>query len=305
MNKVMTTIKSLSLLAVLGLSLTSCLKDEGFEKGTYGMTGFEGKAFVSIGKSNSNPNALALESKATVQDIGLFEVTYDNANAASEDIKVTIEPNAAAVSADASLTVLPAGALTIPNAEVTISKGKRVSGTFTVKMNTQVMDPTKVYGMAFSLKSVSKAGVQLTANLNTVLFKIAVKNRFDGNYTAGGYFYHPTAPRAFSMTKKVSTAGPNSVIVDLGDLGAANYKALITVNNDNTLTIEPAPGAAGAPYTMHTASLPATNPGYAAGWANSAQCNNTYDPATKTFKVRYGYMGGNGWRVTEELIVKQ
>lgn len=305
MNKVMTTIKSLSLLAVLGLSLTSCLKDEGFDKGTYGMDGFEGKAFVSIGKSNSNPNALALESKATVQDVGLFEVTYDYVNAASEDIKVTIEPNAAAVSADASLTALPAGALTIPTPEVTISKGQRVSSTFTVKMNTQVMDPSKVYGMAFSLKSVSKAGVQLTANLNTVLFKIAVKNRFDGNYTATGWFYHPSSPRALSATKKVSTAGPNSVIVDLGDLGGSGYKALITVNADNTLTIEGAPGAAGTPYTAFNSALPATNPGYTAGWASSAQCNNTYDPATKTFKVRYGYVGGTGWRVTEELIVKQ
>ena len=53
---------------------------------------------------------------------------------------------------------------------------------------------------------------------------------------------------------------------------------------------------------MFTSGLPTFNPGYVSAWADASKCNNTYDPATKTFYVRYGYLGGNGWRVTEEAI---
>lgn len=116
-----------------------------------------------------------------------------------------------------------------------------------------------------------------------------------------GYFYHPSSPRALSSTKTMFSSGANGVIVDLGDLGGSGYKALITVNADNTLTITAAPGAAGAPYLMFTSDLPAP---YAAAWAGSPSCNNTYDPATKTYKVRYGYGSAGAYRVTEELLVR-
>lgn len=129
-------------------------------------------------------------------------------------------------------------------------------------------------------------------------------NKFEGRYTSNGYFYHPSSSRDITnLGKDVLTAGPNSVTVDLGDLGGSGYTALITIDpNTNQLTIAAAPGAGGAPYTMFTSGLPATNPGYTPQWPGSALCNNTYDPATKTFYVRYGYMGASGWRVTEEVI---
>jgi len=76
-------------------------------------------------------------------------------------------------------------------------------------------------------------------------------------------------------------------------------------NPTNAVTVTAAPGAAGAPYTMFSAGLPTSNPGYTAAWTGSAECNNTYDPATKTFKLRYGYLGGTGWRVTEEILTRK
>jgi hypothetical protein len=129
-------------------------------------------------------------------------------------------------------------------------------------------------------------------------------NKYEGTYTSNGYFYHPSSPRAITnLVKSVLTSGPNSVIVDLGDLGSSGYTAIFTIDPaTNNVTITPAPGAAGTPYTMFTSGLPSTNPGYTPQWAGSAACNNTYDPATKTFYVRYGYMGGTGWRITEEAI---
>jgi hypothetical protein len=129
-------------------------------------------------------------------------------------------------------------------------------------------------------------------------------NKYEGTYTSNGYFYHPSSPRAITnLVKSVVTSGPNSVTVDLGDLGSNGYSAVFTIDPaTNNVTIAAASGASGAPYTMFTAGLPASNPGYTAQWAGSASCNNTYDPAAKTFYVRYGYLGGTGWRVTEEAI---
>ncbi len=133
---------------------------------------------------------------------------------------------------------------------------------------------------------------------------LPIINKYEGSYTSNGYFYHPSSPRAITnLVKSVLSAGSNSVIVDLGDLGSSGYSALFTIDEStNDLTITAAPGAAGAPYTMFTSGLPVTNPGYSPQWGGSTSCNNTYDPATKTFYVRYGYMGSGGWRVTEEIL---
>lgn len=127
-------------------------------------------------------------------------------------------------------------------------------------------------------------------------------NNYEGNYTSNGYFYHPSSPRATpNVVKTMVTSGTNGVLVDLGDLGGSGYRALITINPDNTLTITGAPGAAGTPYLMFTSGLPDS---YTAAWTGSASCNNTYDPATKTFKVRYGYGAAGAYRVTEEVLVR-
>ena len=137
-----------------------------------------------------------------------------------------------------------------------------------------------------------------------IVAPLPIINKYEGTYTSNGYFYHPSSPRDITaLVKSVLTSGPNSVLVDLGDLGTSGYQAEFTIDPaTNNVTIATAAGAAGGPYTMFTSGLPATNPGYAPQWAGSASCNNTYDPATKTFFVRYGYMGGSGWRVTEEVL---
>ena len=60
--------------------------------------------------------------------------------------------------------------------------GTRVSPNFTCQINTGTLDPTKNYGLAFTITSVSKSGVSIPANLKTVVYKIALKNQWDGIY---------------------------------------------------------------------------------------------------------------------------
>nr|WP_121270917.1 DUF4998 domain-containing protein [Pedobacter schmidteae] len=118
--------------------------------------------------------------------------------------------------------------------------------------------------------------------------------------TATGYLYHPSGPRALGAVKAMVPNGTNGMLIDVGDLGGSGYKALIVINPDNTLTITAAPGSAGAPFTMFTSGLPSP---YVAAWVGSSLCNNTYDPVTRTYKVRYGYGAAGAYRVIEEFLV--
>jgi Domain of unknown function (DUF1735)/Domain of unknown function (DUF4361) len=176
---------------------------------------------------------------------------------------------------------------------------------FTIKLNGAKWDLAHKYAIGVNIASVgTNSKDKIDADQHSILVLVSIKNQYAGTYTSNGYFYHPASPRALTnISKELVTAGPSSVTCDLGDLGANGYKALFTIDPaTNNVTITAAPGAAGGTYTMFTASLPTTNPGYTPAWPGSAQCNNTYDPATKTFFVRYGYTGGTGYRVTEEII---
>lgn len=157
------------------------------------------------------------------------------------------------------------------------------------------------YALGFTISSVTDGEISVIKK--DYLVELKAKNAFDGEYTSNGFFYHPASPRdIIDRPKTLSTVGPNSVMCELGDLGGSGYFAIFDVDAANNVTITEAPGAAGAPYTMFTTDLPASNPGYTPQWPSSADCNNVYDPVNKEFRVRYGYLGGSGWRVTEEII---
>jgi Domain of unknown function (DUF1735) len=308
-----THVKKYFFVGFLGLAgaLTGCLKDDGFDSGEYGsVTGnTAGGKFVSIPLAAKNPNSMGLESKAGAQTINLFQLSYDYQIAAESAISATVAVNNALIT-DPAITILPTASYTIPSPTVAFKAGQVISDPFAISVNTSALDPSKTYGIAFSLTGASD-GIALAENLKNVIFKFSVKNKYDGKYGVQGYLYHPSAPRSVTTAtlggpKTVATSGPTSVTIPLGDLGGSGYIALVTVNETtNKLTVQVAAGAAGGPYTQMDTGLPTDTPGYTAAWAGSPQCNNTYDPATKTFKLRYGYMGGTGWRVTEEILVKQ
>ena len=102
----------------------------------------------------------------------------------------------------------------------------------------------------------------------------------------------------------LQTVSANSVSCYWGDLGTAGYVALLTIDKA-TNHVAISDYTTGIPIEGFDNGLPTTNPGYTPQWAGSSQCNNTYDPATKTFYLRMAYMGATGWRVTEEILVKE
>ena len=290
------------------VAFSSCLKDKGFDNGDYGIAVIEKKG-VSLPQSPSGPiNVGILSSDAPVILTGPI-FALESIGAQSSDVVVQFAPKPELVAADSSLTLLPASAYTA-NFTATIKAGQLLDTFELVIPSSSNLDPSLTYGLGLELVSASN-GFQVASNMKEILVRITIKNIYDGEYTSNGYFYHPTVPRAITnRLKDLFTTGPNSVEVELGDLGGSGYFAIFTVDPvSGVLSIDPAPGAAVSSLVIFTDGLPATQPngspsGYVAAWPNANQCNNVYDPATKEFRVRYGYVGATGYRVTEEIIKK-
>jgi hypothetical protein len=287
--------------AALVIVLTGCLKDKGFENGEYGIPVIEKKA-VSLPQAVNGSVGAGIFSIAEPQTIAAPVFALEAINPLSSDVNVQFELKPSLVAADPDLTLLPADKYQI-NLNGKIKAGKYNDTLEIIIPDASDLDPTQTYALGIELVSADN-GCQIAANMKEVLIKIVIKNIYDADYTSNGYFYHPSAPRTIEdLHKTAATVGPNEVLVDLGDLGP-DYQAIFTIDPvTNELTITP--GNSGTPpLVMFSAGLPAATPGYTAQWARSAECNNTYDPATKSFKVRYGYMGGTGYRVTEEIITR-
>lgn len=285
----------------LAIALTGCLKDKGFENGEYGVPVIEKKA-ISLPQAVNGTVTTGVIRENTPQTLLAPVFALEAISPLSSDVNVQFALKPSLVAADTTLTLLDASLFQI-NLNGKIKAGKYNDTLKIIIPDASTLDPEKKYALGIELVSADN-GCQIAANMKEVLIKIVVKNIYDGEYTANGYFYHPSAPRTIEdLHKTVETFGPTSVLVDLGDLGP-DYKAVFDVDPvTNEVTISR--GNAGTPtLVMFSSGLPASTPGYTAQWARSAECNNTYDPATKSFKVRYGYMGGTGYRVTEEIITR-
>lgn len=238
-------------------------------------------------------------------------VNLASANLPSSPLKVTIGVDASKVdsynsSTGKSFVLAPTDAYTIASTVITIPAGQQYAQT-TVSFYKPALDPSLSYLLPISITDAS--GKQLSDNLNTIYYNI-IGNPLAGTYSDVGYFYHPTGPRTEGPTTKTLLAVTSTVLqVDLGDLGGAGYIAWFEVDpNTNHITImDPTDyyNSTNDFLIQWDSGLPSSNPGYTAAWSGSAQCNNTYDPATKTLYMRYGYAGGGGYRVTEEILQKQ
>lgn len=297
-----------SLFAVMAVLFTSCLKDKGFDNGLYGIndpdTQPPGVGFPLSAKPN-NKNTAGVNVSTTAQAInGVVYVNLLTGAPAASDVHVTIAINDALRTAynaanNPDLDPLTAAQFSV-GTTITIPAGARNAQIPINITNSSLLDPNKVYGIGLTITAVD-GGYTVAANLKNLLVEVTVKNQYHADYNSIGYFYHPSAPRPMNLVKSATTSGATSVDIDLGDLGAAGYRYRADVNPvTNKVTLSPAPGAAGGTYTQMDTGLPTSAPGYTPSWAGSGLCNNTYNPATKTFFIRIGYVGGTGWRVSEE-----
>lgn len=303
-------LNSLLLFVFGAMFLTGCLKDNDFEDGTYGINNPGSPKGVLFQQSKVNASGIQVPVVAGISGIStpqtiqtLVKIAADQA--VSQDLEVTVTLNNALLDGT-DLTALDASYYTLPSGKVVIPAGEKYAQFVVTIPDAAVIDPSVVYGLGFTITEVSGSDYTVASNSKDFVFGIAIKNIYDGNYHSTGYVYHPSAPRGVDEDKVLPTVDANTVECFLGDLGTAGYVAWLTVDPEtNHVTITAAPGAAGAPYTQFDDGLPTTNPGYTPQWDDSSLCNNTYDPATGTFYLRYGYVGSTGWRVTEEILTKE
>jgi len=291
MNNIFSKYKIPTLIAFAVFSLSSCLKDEGFENGTYGMGGFAGGTFVAVPAASSSPFSIALESKSGNQPLELFSVNYENVDKAPEDITVTFTKDDAAVTAVGGLTLLPASVLTFTSANptVVIKQGTRVSPNFVCQINTGTLDPTKNYGMAFTISSVSKSGVAIAKNLKTVVYKIALKNQWDGIYTVVSglvtRYNSPGVPANDALSGSLAgnsdvyliTSGVSELDIPASGAGSFRWSGNGGIGGIDGLRMS-------VNGTTNQVTWSCSGNATLTNWAGKV---NNYDPATKTFNLNF------------------
>jgi len=147
-------------------------------------------------------------------------------------------------------------------------------------------------------KNMKTTTVLLTLACIICMHTFSNAQNLDGSYLVNGYFFHPSASRPIATSKTIIQVGPNTYRIDvLGDLVGWGFQ--FTVDAGNHLTNWVATGV--TPPAPASGFMTADNPGgiiYAgppfpgtSPWMH-ATYNNTYNPATHTFYMHYGYGTG-------------
>ncbi|KIO77002.1 hypothetical protein TH53_11565 [Pedobacter lusitanus] len=291
---------------IASIITSSCTKEEGVfaDGGSSGIVELQLPA-----RSTSTIYSITSRSFAA-QDVVDFPVTlnYTGVNGTPEDVTVNVEVNNLAVTQyntalNTSYTPLPQELYIVAANNVSIPKGTK-TGTFLIKLKTASFDFTKSYALGVTIRTASSGTV--SGNYSTGIYRVTAKNAYEGDYKVTGWFFHPTAGRAINVVKKLVTTGKQSVSAPLGDLGSSNYAIEFTVDGSK-LTGYKASGA--TPGGLNSGFFTADHPeASAAGWINNPASadqpgqgqwkisgyNNSYDAATGTFNLAYGYIGSGG-----------
>ncbi|RXF71925.1 DUF1735 domain-containing protein [Arcticibacter tournemirensis] len=194
--------------------------------------------------------------------------------AREQAIAAGTDPAKAVAEAQSKLyTLAPSNFYTIPSKQVTIKKGERAA-TFVIKVKPKLIDFDHQYALPLVIKSAS-GGALISGTFGTALFNIGSKNQYDGEYS-------------HTYTSSLGN-GSNTVVMTTKGANAVTYTLLGVYSNPVQLTIDPATNLA---TVSMTSLLPiATDP------------SSHYDPATKTFYLKWTSNGGR--RSFEETFVRK
>lgn len=302
------------------LALTACLKKDGMNIDPDNTTSnivelqfIEGGSGSTINSGMQYFSGGALVYPADhLKDTADFNISYAGKSTLGKDLTVTIAVDPSKVldnlaNDSIKYVLMPDSLYKIVSTTATIKAGERIAPMQIIFYPSKV-DPAISYMLPVVIKDAQ--GETISSNFSTIYFHF-IGNPLAGSYTATGYFYHPSSPRSFTRPRTLPAVNATTLITELGDLGPSDYYVEISVPNPfNTtsvqnVTIAVHSGFSPDPVLTWPGGLPSSSPGYTAAWSGSAMCNNTYDPVTKTFYLRYGYANASGvYRVTEEWIKK-
>lgn len=217
-----------SLFATLTVLFTSCLKDKGFDNGTYGIndpdTQPPGVGFPLAAQAK---NTVGLDAGvATNQAINnVVFVNLETGTPAKSDVTVTLVLNDALRTAynaatGSSILAFPAAQYNV-SLTVVIPAGA-TGGQVPVNIPTTVpLDPSNSYGVGLTISSVT-GGYVIAENLKNLFLEFTLKNKYDGQYgleinTQGWGAFGITDDALFytwgTPTESIEliTGGPNAV----------------------------------------------------------------------------------------------
>lgn len=274
------TKRILSLALAAGLLLSGCLKDKDIEDRKYGHNGVEDVDLIAI--TNAPESRINMFASAEDTSVTLVTLRLHAESVATRDIQVRLAFDDEMV-IDAGLDVLPSDRYTVPNLTVTIPKGQRE---FNFNMTVVPDDVANGhFGLALRIDTVLTPGYTVRALYDEVLVSVGVRNEYDGVYQATGVIGgHPTVGGPFDRAIDLETAGPNSVVFYQPNVNGlfTGVPVMATVNNDNTVTIDPLPG-------FPAVFVPAGGV-------------NTYDPGTRTFNLRFNWPGAPTREATNTFV---
>lgn len=273
--------------AFLVLALGAC------EKGAKNEIEGKGKNFVRINTADEVTPVL-FTADAVVQTGYVAEVRRD-ANSASElqtavNVRLAMDNTLLTDYNTASgehFEALDPASYTIDPLDLNFAAGDFVKK-LKLQLDPSSLDLSKQYALAFRIAEAG-SGYNIREGQGTAIYRILITNQYHGSYHSNGFFSHPSSPRDIDKDKFLTTSGASSVETEFGDLGSSGWLMRLTVGSDNKVTLTPR-GA-----TNGTAQLMYDDPMYP----------NVYDPATKTFWIKYGYPFPDPTRIiTEKITLK-
>lgn len=215
MKKVSLFVRLLAVAACL--SNTGCLKDDSQPDFTQNKAVVELPIGSSAGNGGGNSIAAAFTVSDTPSDY-LVWVNYAAPDANDKDVVVTLAIDTAVLGKfnrinGKNYILIPPAGITIPSASITIPKGQR-KVQFPVKINTNVLDPTKTYGLPLAITDAS--GYTISGNFGTLVTVISLKNKWDGVYEVTGTMVDHTNSSLtglYPRTLQLVTQGPTSVAI--------------------------------------------------------------------------------------------
>ena len=290
----MKNIKNL-FLGLLIISLASCLKadDMNIDAVKYKTNVIE---IANTGDNLTNTGVPGFYSDLGVVAAGAsktfnINIHYTGPGTAPEDITVTLSSDAATLAKynteNGVTKVVPPGTVVTFPTSVVIKKGTNLT---TVEAKITVSSDfnfNAAYGVPVKISQVSN-GI-ISGNFGNAVYSFGVRNKFDGNYTVTGTmvdYANAGLTGRYPMSIGMVTSGANTVRMYDYVIGGV-YHSISTPGLSYY-------GSFGVEFTIDASNniTKVINVyGQPAGNGRSAELDpsgvNKYDPATKTFKVKY------------------
>jgi hypothetical protein len=311
-------IKLISLLVIVTMTLSSCLKDLEDFVGDFSSSPYIAELSESANAATGTVAREIIDPTSPAE----FKLRVNIASAfpLDKDTKVTLALDNNLIAAyntekgltgvDAAIPV-PANALTIPTYEVTIPAGKReAEWSFTVDANKVPNSLATMYILPVKISSAEN-NVVVSGNFGSKLVRVLARNKYDGIYTVTGTFvdyvsaawsgYYPKTISLTTVSNDVVTLYDvdedlNGYIFDTGDgasyFGAWTLGFKFDTNTDAVIDV------------FNTTSDPAPRSRQAVLYTGVGAAANKFNPADKSIDVSFQMKQMNVTPNLRNLIVE-